>query len=411
MLRLLLVAGVSVHALAPQRPGQPATALKSALAPAEAPPQAVAKADVSLAECPLTQWGERFDVSAEQARARAVPLPEFIYEITPAAIGCAADDLVAQQAWLVANKDLVAAKLSSHGAVLLKGWDLVKNPTGFREAYEAMDLSPCLDPLHAVSARPMVDKGSAVYEAVNKESRSNFFIGMHNEFVGVRAPRAAMFVCFKDADVGGEFLVADGRAVFRDLDADLMARLYAKSIRYSVMELPFFGFIDAIPIAGARDAVAGVVKGAVEAAINMKVDFDVSLRWRDAGASAYDQVRALQARAPSQPPVVLHPKTGAPTWFCNVHSHSSLLRKKREELYGAERFEGGASQINKSDMYFGDDDSLSSADLDELDATTTKHIKYVAMRPGDAILVDNYQTMHGRNVFTGVRKHAVTWFE
>ena len=106
-------------------------------------------------------------------------------------------------------------KLSSHGTVYLKGWELVKDAEGFRSAYEALNLSPCRDPLDAVSARPMVDKGSAVYEAVNKESRANFFIGMHNEFVGTRAPRAAMFVCFKQADEGGEFMVADGRAIFQ----------------------------------------------------------------------------------------------------------------------------------------------------------------------------------------------------
>lgn len=83
-------------------------------------------------------------------------------------------------------------------------------------------MHPCLDPLHSVSARPTIEgspnsKPSAVYEAVNKESRKNFFIGMHNEFVGTRAPRAAAFVCFKKAEKGGEFLIADGRRIFREI--------------------------------------------------------------------------------------------------------------------------------------------------------------------------------------------------
>jgi ABC-type sugar transport system ATPase subunit len=29
----------------------------------------------------------------------------------------------------------------------------------------------------------------------------------------------------------------------------------------------------------------------------------------------------------------------------------------------------------------------------------------------DVVLVDNYQVMHGRDVFTGERMHAVTWFQ
>merc|ERR1719235_2107911 len=119
----------------------------------------------------------------------------------------------------------------------------------------------------------MVDKGSAVYEAVNKESRANFYIGMHNEFVGTRAPRAAMFVCFQQAEEGGEFMVCDGRRVFRDC----------------VKELPFFSFLDGLPeevAAGPvkiplRAGAASAVRGVVAAAINAKVDFDVDMQWLD----------------------------------------------------------------------------------------------------------------------------------
>jgi hypothetical protein len=149
---------------------------------------------------------------------------------------------------------------------------------------------------------------------------------MHNEFVGTRAPRAAAFVCFKAAEEGGEFLIADGRRMVRDLDPDLVEELYNRQIRYSVMELPFFGFIDNLP-GPLQEPIAGAVKGLVSAAINAKVDFSVEMVWGDVG---YDAVKFLQARAPRQPPIVRHPVTGEPTWFCNVHSHSSKLRKDRE---------------------------------------------------------------------------------
>jgi hypothetical protein len=151
---------------------------------------------------------------------------------------------------------------------------------------------------------------------------------MHNEFVGTRAPRAAAFVCFKAAEEGGEFLLADGRRMVRDLDTDLVQELYQRQIRYSVMELPFFGWVDSLP-GPIQQPVMGAVKGLVSAAINAKVDFDVELMWGEGG---YDGIKMLQARAPAQPPIVMHPVTGDPTWFCNVHSHSSGLRKKRETV-------------------------------------------------------------------------------
>lgn len=230
---------------------------------------------------------------------------------------------------------------------------------------------------------------------------------MHNEFVGTRAPRAAAFVCFKPADVGGEFLVADGRAIFRDLKPDLLQRLYNRNIRYSVMELPFFGFIDNLP-EFTHGPIQAVLKSIVSAAVNAKVDFDVELLWGEGG---YDKKRMLQARAPSQPPIVRHPVTGEPTWFCNVHSHSSLLRKERESIYGAERFEDGASQINKSDMFYGDDGEISLEDLQHMDEVTMKNVQFIKMNHGDVVLLDNYKCMHGRNVFDGTRKHGVSWFE
>ena len=86
-------------------------------------------------------------------------------------------------------------------------------------------------------------------------------------------------------------------------------------------------------------------------------------------------------------------------------------RSSNDNSYGAERFEDGASQINKSDMFYGDDGELTDAQLKQLDEVTTKNIKYVKMTEGDVVLLDNYKTMHGRNVFDGTRKHGVAWFE
>ena len=184
------------------------------------------------------------------------------------------------------------------------------------------------------------------------------------------------------------------------------------------MELPFFSFLDTLPAEVAlgplkiplQEGASSAVRGVVAAAINAKVDFSVEMSWLEE-ASAYGDDKTLQARAPVQPPVVLHPKTGEPTWFCNVHSHSSLLRKKRESIYGEEKFTDGASRINKSDMYYGDDEAIAEADLDHMDELTKRHTVSLKMAPGDAVLVDNYQTMHGRNVFKGTRKHAVSWFK
>mmetsp|Transcript_13835 Transcript_13835/g.19942 ORF Transcript_13835/g.19942 Transcript_13835/m.19942 type:complete len:419 (-) Transcript_13835:102-1358(-) len=357
---------------------------------------------------PLTIWGDKMqDIREIHAECRSQPELEFAPEISAKELGLETSE--AQLDYFKNNAMEIKQRMQDCGAVVFRDFELMKSQDGFQEMYKALGMNVCLDPLHSVSARPTVDgsKNSPVYEAVNKESRKNFFIGMHNEFVGTRAPRAAAFVCFKAAEEGGEFIVADGRQMFRDLSPELVEELYNRGIRYSVMELPFFGWVDNLPDF-MQEPVMGFLKGAASAAINSKVDFDVELRW---GESGYDNAKMLQARAPPQPPIVVHPVTGDPTWFCNVHSHSSKLRKDRESVYGAERFEDGASQINKSDMFFGDDGDLTEAALKEMDEITYKNMKYVKMTEGDVVLLDNYKCMHGRNVFDGTRKHGVAWFE
>lgn len=358
---------------------------------------------------PLTQWGSPIpDILSSQRKLASKQL-EFAPTIRSSELGLKSDDVDGQLEYIKANREEIKRKMVDCGAVIFREFDLMKEQEGFVKFYEALGMKTCLDPLHSVSARPTVDgsKNSPVYEAVNKESRKNFFIGMHNEFVGTRAPRAAAFVCFKAAETGGEFLIADGRAIFRDLKPDLVEKLYSRNIRYSVMELPFFGWIDDLP-EFMRPGVMSVLKGVISAAINSKVDFSVDLQWGEGG---YDNVKMLQARAPSQPPILIHPVTGEPHWFCNVHSHSSKLRKDRESVYGAERFEDGASQINKSDMFYGDDGDISDEDLEHMDEVTMKNVQFVKMSEGDVVLLDNYKCMHGRNVFDGTRKHGVAWFE
>ena len=49
---------------------------------------------------------------------------------------------------------------------------------------------------------------------------------MHNEFVG-----AAASACFKAAETGVKFLIADGREIFEKMSPDLISKVTGKEIR------------------------------------------------------------------------------------------------------------------------------------------------------------------------------------
>ena len=130
---------------------------------------------------PLTIWGDEIrDIRSVQKKYNSMPAPDFAPTIHATKdLKLASNDVEGQLAYIRENAMAIKQKMEDNGAVIFRGFDLMKTQEGFVQFYEAVGMKVCLDPLHSVSARPTVDgqKNSPVYEAVNKESRKNFFIG------------------------------------------------------------------------------------------------------------------------------------------------------------------------------------------------------------------------------------------
>mmetsp|Transcript_45011 Transcript_45011/g.72289 ORF Transcript_45011/g.72289 Transcript_45011/m.72289 type:complete len:280 (-) Transcript_45011:117-956(-) len=210
--------------------------------------------------------------------------------------------------------------------------------------------------------------------------------------------------------INREFLVLNGQQMLRDLNPDFLKRLYDSNMRYAVAQFPM-GFLQDKPevLSG---LVKPVIKGVLDLAIGQKVDFYTESVW-DTYTNNGDLV--LQVRAAPNPPVLKHPETGEPVWFANIHSHSAKLRDMRAKIY-SDGDEGrdkttGSSKINLTDVFYGDGTPISEEDLKHVAEVTMKNVQFVKLNQGDVVLVDNYKTQHGRNVFEGTRKNAVTWFE
>ena len=128
---------------------------------------------------PLTLWGNPIpDIRQLQEQMRKQDLPEFAPEVSAQNLGLEGN-VEAQLQYFQDHGMELKEQMERHGAVVFRNFELMKTQEGFQQFYQAVGMKPCLDPLHSVSARPTVDgsKNSPVYEAVNKESRKNFFIG------------------------------------------------------------------------------------------------------------------------------------------------------------------------------------------------------------------------------------------
>jgi alpha-ketoglutarate-dependent taurine dioxygenase len=177
-------------------------------------------------------------------------------------------------------------------------------------------------------------------------------------------PDTLWFVCLSAADQGGESLLCDGVAVWRDLRPSTQELFLERRMSFDMRRyvdiperarLTFFGTRD-------REETLGYLARFA----------DVRLASDDGGRpnGAWYEPRAVVATA------------GGPLAFCN-----SLI---------------GPYDFDTTTL---DDGSAVSDDvLSEIDSVYDKHLVALALEPGDVVLIDNRRVLHGRNAFVGNRQ-------
>ena len=357
-----------------------------------------------LPDCPRTRWDfEGVDLAATQAAYREAEFPECPKVLERAG---AEGSEEAELAWLAANREEIKADLVKHGAVLIKGMQVTRQGAGFRRMYDALGFDVCLDPIHTSGLRKFATEEDGIYEEVNKPALRQHYIGLHNESTTNRTAAFGAFVCFQPATGGGgDFFVADGKRILRDMDADVLQRLMDRKVRISVSNLDFFkpviqdrGFPNEETskklVARSKEDLAKLIGDTVAP----KFDMDLEMVW---GADGANEGYRLQAIELAESPVNRHPVTKEPLWFCNLHNHSRHLRDNRPCT---------VPEVGMTETFYGDLSPIPVADLEEIDRASRANIVPTPMTEGDVLLVDNYRVLHGRDIFTGDRCHAVSWF-
>jgi len=374
-----------------RRTGSSGLVMRAATATATA---TKAKEDLSgkLPDCPSTIWkADGIDVENLPKVPATAP-----YVIDAAKLGEKLKG--AEPEYFAAERQQIMDTLHEHGAILFKNFNSTKNAEGFRNFFEALELNPCLDPIHTSGLRDMVEKKDGVYEAVNKPSLSQHFVGLHNESTFVKTAMYGAFVCFQPAsEGGGEFIIADGADIIQRMDPSVLKRIYEKKVRISVSNLDL-NFIDSVPGDDAKKSVKDFFQDLILKAVAPKFDMDLEMIYGSDGSNPY----RLQAIEHAQSPINTHPLTGQPVWFCNIHNHSRYLRDRRP---------CAIPEVGMTDVYYGDLSRIPAEDVEKINQACEESIKTIMMEPGDVILLDNYRVLHGRRTFKGKRNHAVTWFE
>jgi alpha-ketoglutarate-dependent taurine dioxygenase len=316
-------------------------------------------------------------------------------------------------AFLGARHEWIRDRLKSHGAILLRGFEVFDAPA-FERVARAID-----DELknEYLGTSPRNALTSHVFTA--SELPPYYPIPQHCEMTFIQSPpRRLFFNCLlAPAEGSGETPLADFRKVLRDLDPLLVKRFEENGLRivrnYSGPDGG--GRFDLWKLKRWDEMFLTSDRATVEAKCRAE-GFDPI--WTEGGG-----LRLVS----TQPIVRRHPETGEVAW----HNHATtfhvtqaageykrihqmrpsvkhfLLWQLARVLEGLQR----RKPIDERAMHctWADGTEIPDADMEALRDAVWKNLVVIPWRRGDVVAIDNYAVSHGRLPFSGPRSVAVAW--
>jgi alpha-ketoglutarate-dependent taurine dioxygenase len=286
--------------------------------------------------------------------------------------------------WAGNNRELIESRLLRHGAILFRGFEL-DSVSKFEEFARAV--SPeLLDYRERSSPRSEVKRG--IYTSTDYPADQS--IHFHNEQSYTRRwPMKLWFYCAQAAERGGATPIADGRRVLALLDPRLREGFRRKKVMY--VRNYGYGLGLSWQNAFQTDDPADVEDYCRRASI----DFE----WKDGESLRTRQVFET---------IVTHPRTGEETWFEHAaFFHVSGLPASVRGSLLAEF----AEEDLPSNTYYGDGSPIEDAALEAVREAYRQAAVSFPWREGDALLIDNMLTSHGREPFAGSRRIVVAMAE
>lgn len=293
--------------------------------------------------------------------------------------------------WLEAERALLRSRLDTHGAVLLRGFTAVHDPPTFQEV--ARRISPDLvEYVGGATAR------STVHGRVMTVTDFPRWlpIPQHQE-MSYRddCPDMLLLFCETPARRGGQTPVADMRAVYRRLPADLRARWEDKGVRLH-RRLPSRK-LHALENSW-QQVYRVATREELEAAAAAK---GWQVRWDGSGVVVVNEPR---------PATRVHPRTGETLWFNQAHLVTATRGRR---LWEEGRYAVAAALLAVQPVLerryrlvytHADGTPLRPADVDQIVRAIAAEEVAFQWRRHDVLLLDNLLLSHGRRTFSGTRR-------
>jgi hypothetical protein len=284
--------------------------------------------------------------------------------------------------WLRSNVTTAHAHLDTHGALLLRGFE-IRTTEQFQEI-ASIFCDEFSDYIGGDSPRTKVK--SHVFTSTEFPSHAK--IPTHNEASYLkRMPGTILFFCAKPAATGGQTPIADCRRVLDRLDPELHQRFARHGLLY-VHTLHGGAGIGRswIDVFGSRDRYE------VEARL---VQDGYEFEWRPDGSLR------IVMRGPA---TLRHPRTHEESWINQaVPWHPSSLA----DTVGAQLLALLGEEELSHNVFLGDGSPIRELDLQSIRDAMAAEESVFQWEQGDVLLCDNYLVMHGRQSYSGDRKILV----
>jgi alpha-ketoglutarate-dependent taurine dioxygenase len=283
--------------------------------------------------------------------------------------------------WYKDNTDFIEQKLSEHGAILFRGFD-INTPASFARLTRSIapGLADCLD-----DNGPRTKITSGIYTST--EYPAEYQLSMHSEYAySHKFPARLYFCCIVEPGQGGATPLADNRRILKKLDPSIVEEFKKKRVKYVRNLHGGSGFGLSWQVAFQTTAKSVVEKYCRD----MSIDYE----WKSDGGLLLENVFDS---------VITHPRTGEEVWFNQApqfhpsdypaHICDSLL----------DSYRGHERELPQT-SFFGDDSPIDMAALKQIRETMFSEATVSPWRQGDVVMIDNVLVCHGRMPFSGRRK-------
>jgi alpha-ketoglutarate-dependent taurine dioxygenase len=295
--------------------------------------------------------------------------------------------------FISSQQQFLKQKLLKYGGILFRGFPL-ENADDFAAFIRHLGTGEFVDYIGGDSPRNKIKDG--IYTST--EAPPSIKIPLHNELSFVKYyPRHIFFFCETPSPTGGETIIADARKVYEGVDSSVRQRFVDKGIRY-VSCYYYKNFIMYLlnKIAPSHKSWIQVFETSSKHEVEQKChDNEFEFEW-----TKNDWLRISQVR----PAVMNHPDTGEKVWFNQAH-----LYDFSPKLLGTWRYLGAKlfycrKHTRLHEVYYANHSPIPRADLYHVMDVLDAHTIAFPWQKGDALVLDNMLTMHGRATFEGKRR-------